>query len=147
MVHCCDKRYSVGHQEKPWNRHRASHHLGVVLSLFALLGMLVSHVVHTVDIPIEAARTLATFDAALHPRSLGTPAALSTTTAVPPGKVHDPFLCPVCQILSQTRHALVSTGTSISPPRCSAPYVPSCTLRHAGTDLAAAAPRAPPSLA
>lgn len=147
MGNCCDKRYSAGHQEKLWNRHGVSQYLGTALGLFALLAMLVSHVVHTVDIPIEAPRPLATFSAALHPHSLGTPAALSTTTAVPPGKVHDPFLCPVCQILSQTHHALVSTGTSIALPRCSATYGPNCTLRHTGTDLAASAPRAPPSLA
>ena len=143
----CGKHYSVGHQHKPWHRCQASHRLGAVLALFALLTMLATHVLHTVDIPSETVRSPATFGATLPPHSLGTPAALSTTTTVPAGKVHDPFLCPVCQILSQTRHALGSTGTSISLPRGHGTYALSCTLPSLGPDVAASAPRAPPSLA
>ena len=146
MGSCCGKRRSVSHQGRVWDRRRVSHRVGVLLGLFALLAMLVSHVVHTVEISIEAARTPATFGASLHPHSPGTPTARSTIVAVPHGKFHDPFLCPVCQILSQTRYALVSTGTGLSLPHRNVIGVPCWTLRHAGLDIAASAPRAPPSL-
>ena len=97
MGSCCGKRDSVSHQGRVGARHQVSHRVGVVLGLFALLAMLASHVVHTVDISIEAARTPAMVGSSLHPHSQGAAAARFTTVAVPQGKVHDPFLCPVCQ--------------------------------------------------
>jgi hypothetical protein len=146
MGSCCGKRDSVRHQGRVGARHQVSHRVGVVLGLFALLAMLASHVIHTVEISIEAVRTPAMVGSSLHPHSQGAAAARFTTVAVPQGKVHDPFLCPVCQILSQTRYALVSTGTSLSLPHRNVMCGPCCTLRHAGLDIAATVPRAPPSL-
>ena len=146
MDSCCDKRDRVRHQSRPWHRRQASHRLGVLLGLFALLVMLASHVVHTVDITSDMGRPPATSGATLHPASAELPSALSTATAPPYKQVHDLFLCPVCQLLSQTRHSLASTSASIAPPHRSITAVPGSTLRRAGPDLAASAPRAPPSL-
>jgi hypothetical protein len=145
MESCGGTRRRVSHQGRMWARRPVSRRVGVVLSLFALLVMLASHMVHTVEISIEAARTPASFGLSLHPPSPETPPALSTV-AVPRGKSHDPFLCPVCQILSQTRQALVSTGTCLSLAHRSVTCLGCAPLRYAGADLAAAAPRAPPSL-
>jgi hypothetical protein len=146
MGSCCGKRDSVRHQGRVGARHQVSHRVGVVLGLFALLAMLASHVIHTVEVSIEAARTPAMVGPSLHPHSPGTVTARFTAVAVPRGKSHDPFLCPVCQILSQTRHVLGSTGTSLSLPLRHVLCVPCCPLRYAGLDIAAATPRAPPSL-
>jgi hypothetical protein len=146
MRSCCGKRDSVSHQGRVGARHQVSHRVGAVLCLFALLATLASHVLHTVEISIKVVRTPAMVGSSLHPHSQGAAAACFTTVAVPQGKVHDPFLCPLCQILSQTRHALVSTGTSLSLPHHNVMCGPCWPLRYAGLDIAATAPRAPPSL-
>jgi hypothetical protein len=147
MGNCCGKPYIVCPQGRRWHRHQTSRRLGVVLGLLALLAMLASHVIHTVDILSEAVHPAATFGAALHQPDPGLCTVFSTAPAGPPRKFHDPFICAVCQILSQTRQALGSTGISITPPQCRATYASHAPLRYAGTELTAAAPRAPPSLA
>jgi len=145
MGSCCGTRRRVRHQGRRWERRQGSHRVGVVLGLFALLAMLVSHVVHPMEISSKWARPPA-FGPSLSPYSPGTAPARFLIVAVPQRTFHNPFVCPVCQILSQTRHALVSTGTSFSLPRGTVLYVPCWSLRPAGPDLAAAPPRAPPSL-
>ena len=145
MGSCCGKRRRVRHQGRRWERRQVSHRIGVILGLFALIAMLVSHVVHTVEISSKGVHSPA-FGPSLHLHSPGTAPARFITVAGPQRTSHDPFLCPVCQILSHTRHALVSTGTSFSLLHCTALYVLCWTLPHASPDLAAAPPRAPPSL-
>jgi len=50
MGSCYGKRDSVRYPGRVWARHQVSHRVGVVLSLFALLAMLASHVIHTVEV-------------------------------------------------------------------------------------------------
>jgi hypothetical protein len=145
MSSCCGKRRHVRHQGRRWERRQVSHRIGVILGLFALLALLVSHVVHTVEISSKGAHPPG-FGPSLHLHSPGTTPARFITVAGPQRTFHDPFFCPVCQILAQTRHALVSTGTSFSLLHSTVVSVLCWTLRHAGPDLAAAPPRAPPSL-
>jgi hypothetical protein len=147
MDECCDKRYRRRQQSRPGHRHRASHCLGAFLSLFALLAMLVSHVVHSVDIVSETAHPPATSGVTLHSFRAALPVTLSTATAGPPAQFHDPFLCAVCQLLSQSRHGLASTGLRMALPQRSITAAPGTALHHARPDLAASAPRAPPLLA
>src|SRR3712207_6717149 len=136
MGSCCGKRRHVRHQGHVWEPRQGSHRVGAILALVALLAMLVSHVVHTVEIASEAARPPA-LSPSLHPSSPETAPARFTIGAVPQEKVHDPFFCPVCRLLSQTRHVLVSTGTSFALPRCPVLGVPCWMLDSAGPDLAA----------
>ena len=145
MGSCCSKRASFSRQGRAWKRRQVPHRVGAVLGLFALLAMLVSHVVHLVDIAIEAAPTPATSGATLHRQSPGASTAFSIT-AVPRGKAHDPFFCPICKLLSQTHHVLVSTGASLSLSQHSVLCMPCSTLRYAGLDIALSNPRAPPFL-
>jgi hypothetical protein len=145
MGSCCGTRRRVRHQGRRWERRQVSHRIGVILGLFALLALLASHVVHTVEISSKGAHPPA-FGPSLHLPSPGTAPARFITVTVPQRTFHDPFVCPVCQMLSQTRHAWVSTGTSFSLPDGTVLSVPCWTLHHTGPDLAAALPRAPPSL-
>jgi len=142
----CGQCYSVSQQGRPRQRRRVCNLLGVVLGLLALFAMLALPVLHTADILIGVARPPGTFGAAPHLHSPELPTTLATTTDVPHEKSHNSLVCPVCQILSQTRHALVSTGASIALVYHSVTYVLGCTLRHTAPDLTASAPRAPPLL-
>lgn len=114
--------------------------------LLILIAQLALVVAHSWEMPVETAAILVirAFDAL--PKGTGDAMALTKAATTPHRELHNPLLCPVCRILPQTRHSLMATGFSISLPHRSVTCVPGCTLRYVDHDLAAASPRAPPSL-
>ena len=117
-----------------------------LLCLLTLIAQLALVVAHSWEIPVEAVAiaVIRTFHA--FPEGAGGATTLTKAAAAPRRGLHDPLLCPVCRILPQIRHGLVSTGFSISLPHRSVTCIPGGTLRQARPDLTVSAPRAPPSL-
>jgi hypothetical protein len=117
-----------------------------LVCLLTLVAQLALAVAHSWEMPIVAAALSGTRAFHALPKDTGGAAALAKAAIAPRRGLHDPSLCPVCQLFPQIRHGLGATGLSIAPPQCSLTCVPGCTLRHAGSDLTVLAPRAPPSL-
>jgi hypothetical protein len=117
-----------------------------LVCLLTLIAQLALVVAHSREMPIEAAALPGTRAFRVFPKDTAGATALEKGVLTPRRGLHDPSLCPACQVFPQLRHGLGSTGLSISPPQCSFPCVPGCTLRYAGSDLTVSAPRAPPSL-
>jgi hypothetical protein len=141
-----DKRQRIQRQRPAQAGRTASRRMRALLCLLTLIAQLALAVAHSWEMPIEAAALSRTRAFHAFSKDTGGATALAKVATAPRRGLHDPSMCPVCQVFPQIRHGLGSTGLSISPPHCSLTYVPGCTLRHAGSDLTVSAPRAPPSL-
>jgi len=141
-----DNRQRAQHYGSSKARPKMSRRIEALLCLLTIIAQLVLAVAHSWEMPVEASALSVTRAFHAFPKGTGGATALAKAATAPRRGLHDPSLCPVCQVFPQTRHGLASTGFSISLPHRSATCVPGCTLRHAGSDLAVSAPRAPPSL-
>jgi hypothetical protein len=136
----------AGSKRHRGERRPLAHRFGAGLSLLALLLTLVLPVMHAWDIPAEIALFTERSGATLLPHQTHSQPMLSATTTTASQALHDPFLCPVCQLLTQTRHSLTPQHTVlISPPR----YVTRIVDRQSEVhepEFVVAASRAPPFL-
>src|SRR5712691_753470 len=114
--------------------------------LLTLIAQLAFVVVHSWEIPVEAVALSVTRAFHAVPKGTEGATALSKVATVSRRGLHDPLLCPVCQILSQVKHSIAPHAPGVVPLPTSLAGLPGSTFASSRLDLAASAPRAPPCL-
>src|SRR2546428_256414 len=101
-------------------------------------------VTHSWEMPVEAVALAVT--RALHTLPTGTGDAMALSKAATASRrwLHDPLLCPICQILSQARNGIAPHSPRVVLLQTSFALFLGSTFHSSSLDLAASAPRAPP---
>src|SRR5262249_17153941 len=94
--------------------------------------------------PVEAVALSVTRAFHAVPKGTGDAMTLSKVATAPRRGLHDPSLCPVCQMLSQARNGLAPHGPRVVLLHTSLALLLDTASSHSSLDLAASAPRAPP---
>ena len=141
------------------NRHRAGHHrpyrtrreiaprVPALVCLLILLAQLAFAVAHTWEVSGEAATASAALTVQRSPTGTEDTPVLFKAVAAPRRGAHDPLLCTICQLFSQAKHAIALHSTGIFLLETSFAFLLGSSFHGSDLELAASAPRAPPSLA
>ena len=135
----------AGHQRPYRARREVSHRVQALACLLALLAQLALAVAHTWEVSGEA--TAASAALVLQRSLTGTEdtTVLFKAAAAPRRGSHDPLLCTICQFFSQAKHGIALYGTGIFLLETSYAFLLGASFHGSDLDLAASAPRAPPS--
>jgi len=122
------------------------HYSGAVTSLLAVLLALLLPMLHAWDIPAELVLSAGRAGAAaLRQQTPQEPRCSAATTPTTQAS-HDPWVCPVCQLLTQTRQSLIGQRPVLLPPQPHATRMVEQQATASAPPWACAAPRAPPIL-
>jgi hypothetical protein len=136
----------AGHQRPHGAKRETSYRAGVLLCLLALLVQLALVVEHTWEVSIEATTAAAALAVQQPSPGPGDTRATFKTVKVQRRASHDPLLCPLCQLLSQTQSGLTSQRPGMFQLQTSWTVLLGSALHCPVIDLAASVPRAPPYL-
>ena len=125
-------------------RRTASHRIRAFLCLLTLIAQLALIVAHSWEMPVEVVALSVTRTLHAVPKGTGDSMALSKVATAPRRGLHDPSLCPVCQMLSQTRNGLAPHGPRIVLLQTSLALLPDTAFSHSRLVLATSVPRGPP---
>ena len=137
----------AGHQRTYRARREVSHRVQALVCLLILLAQLALAVGHTWEVSGEAAAASAALAVQCSPTGPGDTTVLFKAATAPRRGSHDPLLCTICQFFSQAKHGIASQSTGAFLLTTSSMFLPGSSFHSSDLDLAASAPRAPPSLA
>ena len=114
------------------------------MCLLTLMAQLALIVAHSWEMPIEAVAL--SVPRAFHavPQGTGDAMALSKVATASRRWLHDPLLCPICQMLSQTKSGIAPHGPRVVLLQTSLALLLGAAFSRPSLDLAVSAPRAPP---
>ena len=139
--------YWAGHQRPHRARREVSHRVQALVCLLTLLAQLAFAVTHTWEVSGEATAASAALVLQRSPTGTEDTTVLFKAAAAPRRESHDPLLCTICQFFSQAKHGIALYGTGIFLLETSFAFLLGSSFHGSDLELAASAPRAPPSLA
>lgn len=126
-------------------KRETSYRAGVLLCVLALLVQLALAVEHTWEVSLEVPAASAALAAQPASTGPGDTEAIIKAATVQRRALHNPLLCPVCQLLFQAKSGIPSHGPGVFLLQTSLTFLLDAVLHSSGIDLAASVPRAPPS--
>jgi len=138
-------QHRAGHASSHGARRETTFRAGALLCLLALLVQLALAMEHTWDVSIEATAASVALASQQPSTGHGDPRASFKAVKVQHRASHDPLLCPVCQLLSQAKIGMTSHGPGVFLLPVSSALLLGSPFYRSDLDLAASAPRAPPS--
>jgi hypothetical protein len=120
-----------------------SRRIQALLCLLTIIAQLALAITHSWEVAIDAAATSTT---RAFQKDAGDATAIVKVATVPRRTSHDPLLCPVCQLLSQTKNGMAPHGPGVVLLQTRFTVLLDSAFYSSGLDHAAAVPRAPPYL-
>jgi len=139
-----DNQHRVQYQRPVKVRHTASRRLRAFLCLLTLMAQLALIVAHSWEMPVESVALSVTRAFHALPTGTGDAMALSKVATASRRWLHDPLLCPVCQMLSQAKNGIAPHGPGVVLLQTSFALLLGSAFHRSSLDLAVSAPRAPP---
>ncbi len=139
-----DNLHRVQRQRPVKVRYTASRRLMAFLCLLTLMAQLALIVAHSWEMPVEAVALSVTRAFHALPTGPGDAMALSQGATASRRWLHDPLLCPVCQMLSQAKNGIAPHGPGVVLLQTSFALLLGSAFHRSSLDLAVSAPRAPP---